>query len=214
MGQILLVRHGQASWGAEDYDVLSTLGEQQAEVLGQALALLLGDAEPDRLVHGTMQRQQRTAELAAKAAGWSVEPTIDERWNEMDHLAVLALQPRDFDGEPDRAQFQAWFESATRRWTSGSHDDDYDESFPSFRARVRDGVEALADIGTAVVVTSGGPISAVTAELLGAGTPTYERLAPVVVNSSVTRVVSGRRGLTLVSFNDHAHLPAELLTYR
>jgi broad specificity phosphatase PhoE len=214
MGQILLVRHGQASWGAEDYDVLSTLGEQQAEVLGQALTRLLGDAEPDRLVHGTMQRQQRTAELAAKAAGWSVEPTVDERWNEMDHLAVLALQPRDFDGEPDRAQFQAWFESATSRWTSGTHDDDYEESFPGFRARVREGVEALADVGTAVVVTSGGPISAVTADLLGAGTPTYERLAPVVVNSSVTRVVSGRRGLTLVSFNDHAHLPADLLTYR
>jgi broad specificity phosphatase PhoE len=214
MGQILLVRHGQASWGAEDYDVLSPLGEQQAEVLGQALARLLEGAEPDLLVHGTMQRQQRTAELAAKAAGWSVTATVDERWNEMDHLAVLAVQPRDFDGEPDRAQFQAWFEAATKRWASGTHDDDYDESFPSFRARVRKGVEALTEGGTAVVVTSGGPISAVTADLLEAHTPTYQRLAPVVVNSSVTRVVSGRRGLTLVSFNDHAHLPAELLTYR
>jgi broad specificity phosphatase PhoE len=214
MGQVLLVRHGQASWGAEDYDVLSPLGEQQSEVLGQALARLMDGAEPDRLVHGTMQRQRRTAELAAKAAGWSVDPAVDERWNEMDHLAVLALMPRDFEGEPDRAQFQAWFEAATGRWTSGSHDDDYAESFPAFRARVRDGLEALAEAGTAVVVTSGGPISAVTADLLAAGTPTYERLAPVVVNSSVTRVVSGRRGLTLVSFNDHAHLPADLLTYR
>ena len=214
MGQILLVRHGQASWGAADYDVLSPLGEQQSEVLGQALARLLDGAEPERLVHGTMQRQQRTAELAAKAAGWSTEAAVDERWNEMDHLAVLALQPRDFDGEPDRAQFQAWFEAATTRWTSGAHDADYDESFPMFRARVRDGLEALDSVGTAVVVTSGGPISAVTADLLAADTPTYERLAPVVVNSSVTRVVSGRRGLTLVSFNDHAHLSADLLTYR
>jgi broad specificity phosphatase PhoE len=214
MGQVLLVRHGQASWGAEDYDVLSTVGEQQSEVLGHALVRALGGVEPDLLVHGTMQRQQRTAELAAKAAGWSVTATVDERWNEMDHLAVLAAQPRAFDGEPDRTQFQAWFEAATTRWASGSHDDDYDESFPSFRARVRDGVESLAGVGTAVVVTSGGPISAVTADLLAAGTPTYQRLAPVVVNSSVTRVVSGRRGLTLVSFNDHAHLPAELLTYR
>jgi broad specificity phosphatase PhoE len=214
MGQILLVRHGQASWGAEDYDVLSPLGEQQSEVLGQALARLLEGAEPDLLVHGTMQRQRRTAELAAKAAGWSVDPTVDERWNEMDHLAVLALMPRDFEGEPDRAQFQAWFEAATSRWTSGSHDGDYEESFPDFRARVRDGLEPLGDVRTAVVVTSGGPISAVTADLLAADVPTYERLAPVVVNSSVTRVVSGRRGLTLVSFNDHAHLSAELLTYR
>ena len=214
MGTLFLIRHGQASWGAEDYDVLSPLGEQQAEVLGQALTRLLQGAEPDLLVHGTMQRQQRTAELAAKAAGWSITPSVDERWNEMDHLAVLAVQPREFDGEPDRAQFQAWFEAATQRWASGEHDDDYDEPFPHFRARVRDGVEALAEIGTAVVVTSGGPISAVTADLLAAGTPTYHRLTPVVVNSSVTRVVSGRRGLTLVSFNDHAHLPAELLTYR
>jgi len=214
MGQILLVRHGQASWGAEDYDVLSTVGEQQSEVLGHVLVRALGDVEPDLLVHGTMQRQRRTAELAAKAAGWSVTATVDERWNEMDHLAVLAVAPQEFDGEPDRSQFQAWFEAATKRWASGNHDDDYDESFPSFRARVRDGVEALDEVGTAVVVTSGGPISAVTADLLEAGTPTYQRLAPVVVNSSVTRVVSGRRGLTLVSFNDHAHLPAELLTYR
>ena len=214
MGQILLVRHGQASWGAADYDVLSPLGEQQAEVVGQALARALGDTEPDLLLHGTMQRQQRTAELAAKAAGWSVVATVDERWNEMDHLAVLAAQPRDFDGEPDRAQFQAWFEAATTRWASGAHDDEYAESFPTFRARVRDGLEALAEAGTAVVVTSGGPISAATADLLAADTPTYQRLAPVVVNSSVTRVVSGRRGLTLVSFNDHAHLPGELLTYR
>ena len=214
MGQILLVRHGQASWGAEDYDVLSTVGEQQAEVLGPALARTLGDAEPDLLVHGTMQRQQRTAELAAKAAGWSLTPTVDDRWNEMDHLAALAAQPKDFDGEPDRAQFQKWFEAATRRWASGSHDDDYDESFPTFRTRVRDGLEALAETGTVVVVTSGGPISAATTDLLEAGSPTYHRLAPVVVNASVTRVVSGRRGLTLVSFNDHAHLPPELLTYR
>ena len=214
MGQILLVRHGQASWGAADYDVLSSIGEQQAEVLGHALVRVLGGAEPDLLVHGTMQRQQRTAELAAKGAGWSVTATVDERWNEMDHLAVLAVQPRDFDGEPDRAQFQAWFEAATQRWASGTHDDDYVESFPRFRARVRDGIDALAEVGTAVVVTSGGPISAVTADLLEADTPTYHRLTPVVVNSSVTRVVSGRRGLTLVSFNDHAHLPAELLTYR
>ena len=214
MGQILLVRHGQASWGAADYDVLSPLGEQQSEVLGPALARVLEGAEPDLLLHGTMQRQQRTAELAAKAAGWSITATVDERWNEMDHLAVLAAQQRDFDGEPDRAQFQAWFEAATQRWASGDHDDDYNESFPAFRTRVRDGLESLIDVGNTVVVTSGGPISAVTADLLVAGAPTYHRLTPVVVNSSVTRVVSGRRGLTLVSFNEHAHLPAELLTYR
>jgi broad specificity phosphatase PhoE len=197
MGQLLLVRHGQASWGAADYDVLSTRGEEQAAVVGRALAQL----RPDVVLHGSMQRQRRTAELAVAAAGWPVEGVVDE-------------QPADFEGEPDRQQFQAWFEAATTRWTSGEHDGDYSESFPTFRERVAAALADLADAGTAVVITSGGPISAVTADLLDAGLATYARLAPVVVNASVTRVVSGRRGLTLVSFNDHQHLAGDLLTYR
>jgi len=210
MGQVLLVRHGQASWGAADYDVLSARGEEQSAVVGRTLAEL----RPDVVLHGSMRRQRRTAELLATAAGWSTSPDVDARWDEMDHLAVLAAQPQDFDGEPDRQQFQAWFEAATTRWTSGEHDDDYEESFPAFRSRVAAALADLAGAGTAVVVTSGGPISSVTTDLLDAGLPTYARLAPVVVNASVTRVVSGRRGLTLVSFNDHQHLGEDLLTYR
>ena len=210
MGQVLLVRHGQASWGAADYDMLSERGEEQSSVLGKTLAEL----SPDVVVHGSMQRQRRTAELMVAAAGWSAAPDVDARWDEMDHHAVLAAQPRDFDGEPDARQFQAWFEAATTRWTSGDHDADYEEPFPAFRQRVTAALADLADVGTAVVVTSGGPISSLTTDLLDAGLATYARLAPVVVNASVTRVVSGRRGLTLVSFNDHQHLPDGLLTYR
>ena len=132
----------------------------------------------------------------------------------MDHVAVLAAQPKDFDGEPDRQEFQTWFEAATTRWTSGGYDDEYAESFPAFRERVAAGLAELVEADTAVVVTSGGPISAVTTDLLAAGLETYARLAPVVVNTSLTTVVSGRRGLTLVAFNEHRHLAGELLTYR
>jgi broad specificity phosphatase PhoE len=210
MGQILLVRHGQASWGARDYDVLSPMGEEQSGVLGRALRSLA----PDVVVHGAMKRQQHTAELAVEAAGWQVEPLVDQAWNEMDHLAILAAAPRDFEGEPDRAQFQTWFEAATDRWTSGESDPDYDEPYPAFRERVLAALEQLASAGTAVVFTSGGPISAATSALLDSGMATYRKLAPVVVNTSVSRIVSGRRGLTLLSFNDHSHLPPELLTYR
>lgn len=210
MGQLLLVRHGQASWGAADYDVLSPRGEQQAEALGRALA----DLRPDVVVHGDMVRQRRTAEIAAEAAGWSVKTTLDDRWNEMDHLAVLARLPQRFDGEPDAQQFQAWFEAATDRWTSGRHDHEYDESFPAFRARVDDALDDIAGADLAVVFTSGGPVSSVAARLLEADTVTYTRLAAVVVNASISRVVTGRRGLTLVSFNEHQHLTGDLLTYR
>lgn len=210
MGVVLLVRHGQASWGSEDYDVLSATGEEQARIVGRTLEGLA----PDAVVHGTMVRQRRTAEIAAEAAGWQLAPSVDEAWNEMDHLAVLAAHPQAFEGEPDARQFQQWFEEATHRWTSGHNDGDYAESFPSFRQRVLDALDRLANSGTAVVFTSGGPIAAVTAELIGAALPTYRRLAAVVVNGSVTRIVAGQRGLSLVSFNEHAHLERDHLTYR
>lgn len=213
MGQLILVRHGQASWGAADYDVLSPLGERQAAVLGEALRGLA----PDAVLHGSMQRQRRTAEVIAGAAGWMVPLAEDARWDEMDHLALLAAEPAAVQGPPDRKQFQAWFEAATRRWTAGDHDHEYEESFPQFRDRVAGALGAAAALaGTVVVVTSGGPIASVATQLLDAGTSTYVRLAPVVVNSSRTLLVTGDRGTTMVSFNEHDHLRGGdgLLTYR
>ena len=220
MSVVLLVRHGQASWGAADYDVLSPLGGRQAEVLGEALAAR--GLVPDRVVHGGMQRQRETARLLAAGAGWQHAPVEDLGWDEMDHPQVLERAPREFAGdEPTRAQFQAWFEEATRRWTGGEFDHEYAEPFPAFGRRVRDALasvtDGLAPDGVAVVVTSGGPVAAVTTQLLGGDATTYGRLAPVVVNASVTKLVVGRRGTTLVSFNDHSHLEApgsDLLTYR
>jgi broad specificity phosphatase PhoE len=212
VGRLLLVRHGQASWGAEDYDVLSPVGEEQARVLGRFLARL----EPAAVVHGTMKRQQRTAEIAAEAARWDTALAVDARWDEMDHPAILAAHPHQLDGEPDRHQFQAWFEAATDRWTAGDHDHEYDEPYPAFVSRVGEALTDLARAGTAVVFTSGGPIASATTRLLGAGVTTYGLLAPVVVNTSITKLVTGRRGLTLVSFNEHSHLEGrpDLLTYR
>ncbi|MEO6512032.1 MAG: histidine phosphatase family protein, partial [Nocardioides sp.] len=167
---------------------------------------------PDAIVHGAMQRQRRTAEVLVTAAGWDVVPTLDAGWDEMDHLGVLDVQPRDFDGEPDGRQFQGWFEKATTRWLSGEHDADYRESWSVFRDRVLAALDRVVD-GTVVVVTSGGPVSVVVAALLRSPAA-YERVAPVVINASVTRVVTGSRGRTLVSFNEHGHLPGDLLTYR
>jgi broad specificity phosphatase PhoE len=208
VGQILLVRHGQASWGAADYDVLSPLGERQAAALGACLAGVPVQA----VVHGAMRRQRETAEQLVQAAGWAVAPSLDERWDEMDHQGVLDAHPPEFDGEPDDRQFQAWFEKATARWLSGDHDGEYAEPWTAFRERVLAGFEAFGD-GTTVVVTSAGPVSVVVAHLLESPAA-YRRIAPVVVNASVTKVVVGRRGRTLVSFNEHGHLPGELLTYR
>ena len=91
MGQLLLVRHGQASWDGDDYDVLSPLGWEQSRMLGQAFA---GRAlVPELVVQGGMRRHRETATGVSEAAGWDVAtPVNDPGWNELDHVGVLAAQ--------------------------------------------------------------------------------------------------------------------------
>jgi broad specificity phosphatase PhoE len=219
---VLLVRHGQASWGSADYDRLSEVGEQQSRVLGAALAAR--GARPDCVVRGSMLRHRQTAVGLLEGGGWGGTDVVEDAgWDEFDHQQMLDLHPTGLgEGEQQtREQFQHWFEAATLRWTRGAHAEEYDESFVDFGARVQDALtRTVARLGpgsTAVVLTSGGPTAWVAASLLGGGTEVWTRLNPVVVNSSVTKLVVGRRGSTLVSFNDHSHLEsadAGLITYR
>jgi broad specificity phosphatase PhoE len=218
---ILLVRHGQASWGEPDYDNLSALGHEQGAVVGRALAA--HGVVPTHVVAGSMRRHGQTARAAVDAAGWTCEVRVDDGWDEFDHVQMLAVHgPPDGAGaEPGRMtrqEFTAWFDAATQRWTAGGHDDEYDEPFHRFTGRVesalRRTVAGLGSGDTAVVLTSGGPISWVAASLLGGGVDMWMRLNPVTVNASVTKVVVGSRGTTLVSLNEHGHLEPDHLTYR
>lgn len=226
MGQLLLVRHGQASWGSEDYDVLSETGWEQSRLLGKAL--LARGIVPDAAIVGGMRRHRETAEACLRELSGGLsgapEPTVDTDWDEFDHVSMLAKLKAPFEGRsPSRAEFQAWFEAATDRWTGGEYDDDYTEPFTVFTGRVDSAVRRTVEVvgsGTAVVFSSGGPVAWVTASLLaeerGVASRLWRRLNPVCVNSGVTRLVTGRRGTTLVTFNEHGHLDGvpEVLTYR
>lgn len=213
MSVVLLVRHGQASFGADDYDVLSAAGEEQSRILGASLAHR-GSA-PALSVRGAMKRHRQTAE----AAGFA-DSMVDDGWNEFDHVQVLAAHtpPESAEAVSENRAFQQWFEQATQRWMDGSHDDEYDESFHAFTTRVDSAlqrvVERLEPGQDAVVFTSGGAIAAVGSALLGGGQQLWQRLNSVTVNTGITKVVAGARGLTLVSFNDHVHLEPDRVTYR
>ena len=219
MSVVLLVRHGQASWASSDYDRLSPLGQKQSRVLGAALAAR--GLRPDLLVCGSMRRHRETAAAAVAGAGWVGEVVEDAGWDEFDHLRTLAgrLDFPEVPGEPYDERVRR-VEATIERWASGRHDEEYHESFPAFRVRVEQAfgrtAERLGPRRSAVVFTSGGPVSWVTAWLVDGGPPAWGRLSKVVVNASVTKVVLGRRGTSLVSFNDHGHLEGRegLVSYR
>ena len=215
---VLLVRHGQASFGSDDYDVLSETGWEQGRLLGRWLAER--GVAPTAVVSGGMRRHRETAEAIAglRLDGADVDPG----WDEFDHLSVVAAYPDLPDRELDRREFQRVFELATARWTAGrttaSTPSRGRRSAPGCR---RDGprVRAGRPGGTVVVVTSGGPIAAVCAALVDpdADPATFARLwsrfNTTMVNSSVTRVVVGSTGARLLTFNEHPHLDGDALTH-
>jgi len=217
VGVLLLVRHGQASFGTADYDVLSETGWEQGRLLGDWLRAR--GVTPTAVVRGGMRRHRETAE----AAGWS-DAVVDLGWDEFDHLSVVAAHPEAPGADVDRREFQRVFELATARWTGGRHDGEYAEPWSAFRARAAASFDAacrLAGPGeTAVAVTSGGTIAAVCAALVdpeadpAAYARLWSRFNTVLVNSSVTRVVVGSTGPRLLTFNEHPHLEGDALTYR
>jgi broad specificity phosphatase PhoE len=228
MGVVLLVRHGQASFGADDYDVLSETGWEQSRRLGASLAA--AGVRPDVVVRGDMKRHRDTVVAMAEGAGWSSvvdRVQVDRGWDEFDHLGVVAAYPDlpPADHALDRREFQRVFELATARWTGGGFDGDYPESWPTFRERVAAALSAAGATtgpgGTVVVVSSGGPIAVACAALIdpdgddqAAFARIWSRFNTVCVNTAVTRVVVGSTGARLLTFNEHAHLDKDLLTYR
>ena len=67
MGTLYLVRHGQASFGAADYDQLSELGQRQSVRLGEYLANK--GVTLDAVLTGTLRRHQQTYAGIAQGAG-------------------------------------------------------------------------------------------------------------------------------------------------
>jgi len=229
---VLLVRHAQASFGAADYDVLSPTGIEQAAAL--AADLSRRGVRVDRVISGSLARQRDTAGPIAAAAG--VRATVDARWDEYATDAILArysgteLRLGDSAAEsralrpPDAMssrEFQDVLESALLRWIAAGGDGPAQETWPAFALRAGAALEdVLRDLGrgeTALVCTSGGVLAALCVRLLElppAALVTFNRVA---VNAAVTRVISGRGGPRLVSFNEHAHLERDgraLITYR
>jgi broad specificity phosphatase PhoE len=230
MAAIYMIRHAQASFGAQDYDQLSEVGLRQARVLGDALAARRVPAAATYC--GSMRRHHQTAAGCLEAMRLPADWTVDAGWNEYDHDDVIcAFEPRyrdhaalaaDLAASPQpRKWFQSMFVRAVARWASGAHDGDYRESWPAFRDRVRAALgrvnAALGKSQAALVFTSGGPISAVCGGLLSLSEDETLKLNARLANAAVTKLVCSEGVVHLSSLNEHGHFEGEhaaLITYR
>lgn len=237
MGSIYLIRHGQASFGAENYDVLSPLGFQQASALGEHFKRL--DIKFDRCVSGELSRQQNTAfatldQLYSQDGLSPPELEIDPAFNEFladqvirAHMQdLLAVEPHAMDvfrnASSHRAEFQRLFSYVVGRWVSGQHEKEGLGSWQNFVDGVQAGLTRLIEqAGTKeriAVFTSGGTITALLQLIIGVSPIKAFELNWQIVNTSLSCVKFRGQDLALASFNSHAHLellknPA-LVTYR
>ncbi|MDT3439600.1 MULTISPECIES: histidine phosphatase family protein [unclassified Pseudofrankia] len=275
MSVIYLVRHGQASFGTADYDVLSELGYRQAALVGAELRAR--GVRAGLATTGTLRRQRETAAAALAAiaegpavgaaegggvladgaagavalaaagtdsaagaslaagtdvavAGWSGDVETDSRWNEYDqdwiinrHADVGSAPAGEGQLPPSRGMssrsFQGLLDVALSEWIASTNAGP--GSYVAFSDGVGDALDGLVrrlgSGGTAVVFSSGGPIAAVCARLLDLRVDGIISLNRVMINGSITKIVSGRSGTSLISFNEHSHIDAagrEFLSYR
>ena len=236
MSMIYMIRHGQASFGKEDYDRLSPLGKRQARILAQHL--LDTGFQPDAVYSGTMVRQTATAkevlDLYRGANRKAPELQMLNGFNEYDTAAIVtALFPDMVKDDPSlndelqkmyasKDSFKRVFEAAMLRWVTGEFDTPEIESWEALKARVSGSLQLIMKSHgrgkTIAVFTSGGAISASLAHVLGISGERAIRLNWQLVNSSVSRFMYNEERITLAGFNTFTHLELAgdptLITYR
>ncbi|MBN3754407.1 histidine phosphatase family protein [Paraburkholderia sp. Tr-20389] len=212
MAELYLVRHGQASFGADDYDRLSDVGEQQGVWLGEYFAQR--DIRFDRVMTGTLRRHAQT--LAAIWRGLDAPPVeceIHPGLDEYDFHALFRALGDEHAALAERARrsprdFFKALREVLQLWAEGVLDGRAPETWQAFQQRVADARTAIqrGDGQRVLVVSSGGVIAAITQQILQAPAATAIALNMQIRNSSVSHYFFNRDTLHLSSFNGIGHL--------
>jgi broad specificity phosphatase PhoE len=210
MGTLYLVRHGQASFGAQDYDNLSELGQQQSARLGEYWRNkgLVFDA----VLTGTLRRHAQTWAGIAQGAGYAHEVLPWPGLNEYDSAAVIAAlhpQPLQKPDTPElyRQHFRLLRDGLTQ-WMNGVVSPNGMPAYPEFLAGVTSALDHIRKSfdGTVLIVSSGGPIATAVGHVLGTTPETTIELNMRIRNSAVTEFVFNPKRHTLLSYNTLPHL--------
>ena len=235
MATIYLIRHGQASFGSDDYDQLSQLGIRQAEVTGEYFKE--SGIFFDAAYSGDLKRQIDTSQLVLASQPAAFSTNIDSRFNEIRNDEQLEyLLPEIVKARPDIASlvdrglvsskdYQKAIDAVFNFWVSDECKHPEIQSWHDYSAGVRD---ALSDVvknqgsgKTIAVFTSGGTIATIVGQVLGlSGKQTYPFYEPMF-NCAVTQLFYNQERISLSYFNDRSFLQVlgrfnqeKLVTYR
>ena len=210
MGTLYLVRHGQASFGAANYDQLSPLGMQQSVRLGEYLAHK--GLQFEAAMTGTLQRQIQTYEGICRGSGLSLDALPWPGLNEYDSAAVIAAihpEPLKKPDSPEayRTHFRLLRDGLTQ-WMNGVVSP---RGMPSYTDFVQGITSALDHVrknhdGNVLIVSSGGPISTAVGHVLGTTPETTIELNLRIRNSSLTELAFTPKRHMLSTFNHVPHL--------
>ncbi len=242
MSNIILVRHGQASFLERNYDQLCANGGAQSRLLGEYWArrgMVFGN-----VYSGPRVRQLETARIVAEAyrsAGLGFpESVVMSEFDEYQAEAVLRESlpqllrvnaeirelRRAYDESSESASsdarrrtFQKLFEAVIGKWVAGDITAAGVEPWHDFCLRVERGLAQIMhdtpSSASAVIFTSAGPIGAAMRRALHLSAEDTLQLTWMSRNASFSEFLASGERFTLSTFNAHPHLDGDgLLTYR
>tara|TARA_B100000073_G_scaffold307472_1_gene277830 strand:- start:5451 stop:6098 length:648 start_codon:yes stop_codon:yes gene_type:complete len=214
MGSLILIRHGQASFGKKNYDKLSELGHLQARLLGKFFKE--EGFTFDKFFSGNMSRQLETLREITQDA----EPNVLKGLNEYD---AEALMKSNFSGNlpedifKDRKSYFRGIRSTIKNWQDGGLDVK-NNTWTNFKKGVLDSLHEMTQNKdyNILAISSGGPISLIVTEILNAQPKSMIDLHLQIKNSSITKIITTTNSLYLSEFNSTPHLikdKSSLVTY-
>ena len=210
MGQLFLVRHGQASLDKDDYDQLSGLGQQQSRRLGEHWREL--GLQFDAVACGTLLRHRQTQEGIAHGMQTPLAGSFDAGLNEYDAEAVIrsvhaAPRPRPTTPEAYRQHFRL-LRPGLLSWVEGKTQPDGMPKWSEFLDHAQSAIEHIRQTQAdhALVVSSGGPISFLLGHWLGMSPEASIELNLQMRNTAICELRTSAKGVRVVSFNTLPHL--------
>jgi broad specificity phosphatase PhoE len=213
VSEFYLVRHGQASFGAKNYDKLSELGHQQARWLGEYFASR--DVSFSQAFMGDMVRHRETTQGIFDGLSQSPVVTVDTGFNEFDFKSIgdsyLALNPQSrLPENPKPADFYRLLKLAMHAWSEDLlPEHSLAESWLDFKNRVQGALHQVCHQKRdkpVLIVSSGGAISMLMSLVLGLNAKQVIELNMQVRNTSISHFYFNKSNIRLSSFNNIPHL--------